>query len=84
MAQLVNFLSLNVGSSSTLAGLNVTISLLKFDVILLQEVKSSQIQVDSLVNRAGFSSLVNVDCNDINKPGTAILWRNNFPLKKCC
>ena len=47
MAQLVNFLSLNVGSSSTLAGLNVTISLLKFDVILLQIVKSSGIRIKS-------------------------------------
>ena len=80
MTQLVNFLSLNVGSSATLAGLNMTISLMRFDVILLQEVKSSQLSVDSLVNRAGYSSLVNIDFEDINKPGTAIIWRKNFPL----
>ena len=80
MATLITFLSLNVGGSSSLAGLNMTISLMKFDVILLQEVKSTQSQVDSLVNRYGFSSLVNVDYDDLNKPGTALLWKNNLPL----
>ena len=76
MDQLVNFLSLNVGSITSLAGLSMTLSLMKFDVILLQEVKASQCQVDSLVNRAGYTSLVNVDCDDGNKPGTAIIWKN--------
>ena len=80
MARLVNFLSLNVGGSSSLAGLNMTISIVNFDVILLQEVRSTQTQVDALVNRWGYSSLVNIDCQDLNKPGTAILWKNNFPL----
>ena len=80
MATLIIFLFLNVGGSSSLAGLNMTISLMKFDVILLQEVKSTQSQVDSLVNRYGFSSLVNVDYDDLNKPGTALLWKNNLAL----
>ena len=58
----------------------MTISLLKFDVILLQEVKSTQSQVESLVARFGFSTLVNIDCDDMNKPGTALIWRNTVPL----
>ena len=47
MASLLNFLSLNVGGSSSLAGLTMTMSLVSFDVILLQEVKSTQSQVES-------------------------------------
>ena len=80
MAQLVNFLSLNVGGNSNLAGLSMTISLLNFDVILLQEVKSTQSQVESLVSRFGFSTLVNIDHNDFKKPGTALIWKNTIPL----
>ena len=80
MAPLISFLSLNVGGSSSLAGLCMTISLWKFDVILLQEIKSTQSQLDSLISRLGFSSLVNIDPDDMNKPGTALIWRNSIPL----
>ena len=80
MVLLVSFLSLNVGGSSNLAGLNMTISLLKFDVILLQEVRSTQCQVDSLFKRFGYSSLVNINSEDISKPGTALVWKNSIPL----
>ena len=80
MVQLVSFLTLNVGGSSSLAGLSMTISLLKFYVILLQEVKSTQDQVDSSINRFGYSCLVNVDSDDSNKPGTALIWKNVFPV----
>ena len=58
----------------------MTISLLKFDVILLQEVKSTQDQVDSLINRFGYSCLVNVNSEDSNKPGTALIWKNFLPV----
>ena len=76
----VNFLSLNVGGNSNLAGLSMTISITKFDVILLQEIKSTQSQIDSLVSRFGFKSLVNIDSDDMNKPGTAVLWRSTVPV----
>ena len=79
MNPLVNILSLNVGGSSNLARLYMSISLMMFDVILLQEVNSTQCQVDSLVVRYGYSSLVNIDDEDSNKPGTALIWKNNFP-----
>ena len=59
MNPIITFLSLNVGGSLNLAGLNMTISLMKFDVILLQEVKSTQCQVDALVSRFGYFSLLN-------------------------
>ena len=50
----LNFLSLNVGSNNNLAGLNTVISTASYDVILLQEIKMTQSQVDMAVNRYGF------------------------------
>ena len=76
MASLISFLSLNVGGSSTLAGFNMTMSMMSFDVILLQEIKPSQTQLDSLVQKFGFSSLVNIDTDDVDKPGTALVWKS--------
>ena len=58
----------------------MTMSLLNLDVILLQEVRPTQLQVESLVSKLGFSSLVNIDCDDINKPGTALISRDTLPL----
>ena len=56
MAHLISFLSLNVGGSTNLGGLFMTLSLMKLDVICLQEIKSSQFQLDALVSKFGFSS----------------------------
>ena len=80
MTSLIKFLSLNVGGKSNLAGLCMTMSLVNFDIILLQEVKLSQSEVEVLVCRFGFSSLVNIDPDDSNKPGTALIWRNTIPI----
>ena len=80
MTSLISFLSLNVGGSTNLAGLNMTLNLMSFDVIFVQEIKSSQLQLDALVQKLGFSSLVNIDTNDSEKPGTALIWKNSIPL----
>ena len=56
----VSFLSLNVASSSNLAGLNTAISTASYDVILLQEMKMTQEQLDPIVKRFGFKAHVNV------------------------
>ena len=69
-----------MASSTNLAGLNMTISMMKFDVILLQEVKMTQVQLDSAIRRHGFLASVNISEDDINKPGTAILWRETIPV----
>ena len=76
----VNFLSLNVGSTHNLAGLNTAISTASLDIILLQEIKMSQSQLDSLVSRFGFLSKINISEENQHKPGTAILWRASVPL----
>ena len=80
MAAPVNFLSLNVASNYNLAGLNTAISTTNFDIILLQEVKMSQSQLDSVVSRFGFQSKVNISEDNDQKPGTAVLWRSTVPL----
>ena len=82
MAALItlNFLSLNVGSSYTLAGLNTVISTVNYDIILLQEIKMTQIQLDTAVNRYGFLSKVNINEENQHKPGTALLWKKTVPL----
>ena len=69
-----------MGSSSNLAGLNTAISTTSYDVILLQEVKMTQNQLDNAVNRFGFLSKVNVNEENHQKPGLAILWRTSVPL----
>ena len=80
MAAHINFLSLNVGSANNLAGLNTVISTTKFDIILLQEVKMSQSQLDSVVSRFGFQSKVNISEDNQQQPGTAILWKTSVSL----
>ena len=67
----LNFLSLNVGSNYNLAGLNTVISTAGYDVILLQEIKMTQSQLDMAVNRYGFLSKVNISEENKHKPGTA-------------
>ena len=76
----LNFLSLNVGSNNNLAGLNTVISTASYDVILLQEIKMTQSQLDIAVNRYGFLSKANISEEDQHKPGTALLWRTSVPF----
>ena len=51
---ILSFLSLNVGSNYNLAGLNTVINTANYDIILLQEIKMTQSQLDMAVNRYGF------------------------------
>ena len=76
----LSFLSLNVGSNYNLAGLNTVISTANYDVILLQEIKMTQGQLDMAINRYGFLSKVNISEEDQHKPGTALLWKTSIPL----
>ena len=38
-------------------------------------------QLDNFLNKLGFSSLVNVDTENFEKPGTALIWRKSIPLQ---
>ena len=70
MGSFLHILSLNVGMSSTLAGLTNLLCTENIDIALLQEVRSSEEDINSLVNSFGFESRVNIDKDAPTKPGT--------------
>ena len=76
----INFLSLNVGMSSSLAGLPSLISAHNLDVIFLQEVRLSSEQMNLMIGMLGFETVVNIDQEHPSRPGTAIAWRKHLPV----
>ena len=78
----LNVFSLNVGMSATLAGLPAIIQAEDLDIIFLQEVRLSSDQIENQLR--GFKAVVNIDQNQLSKPGTAILWREELPVTDVC
>ena len=78
MTNLTNILSLNVGMSCNLAGLTNLLSINPVDLILLQEVRISNVQINAMLEGMGFMAEVNIDENSPTSPGTAIAWRKSF------
>ena len=78
----INFFSLNIGTSSSLAGLQALIDSENLDIIFLQEVRLSSDQIKSLLS--GFDAVANIDPEFPSRPGTAIIWRENIPLTDVC
>ena len=70
----LNLLSLNVGTSSSLAGVSALVNLQNIDIVLLQEVRISSLAIENLLR--GFRALSNIDDEDPSKPGTAMqAWK---------
>ena len=67
---------------SDLAGLKTLIQVYKLDIILLQEVRISDEQLNQQFRNLGFSGKVSVDTEDPMKPGVAILWRSVLPVRE--
>ena len=80
MAPRIRILSLNIGLKSDLAGLSTLIKVHKLDLVLLQEVRISDEQINQKVGHLGFTGKVNVDAENPMKPGTAIVWRSILPV----
>ena len=80
MASSINFLSLNVGMSSSLAGLISLIPAYDIDISFLQEVRLSREQIDHFLDGLGFQAEVNVDHEHPSTPGTAIAWKKTLPV----
>ena len=78
MARLTNILSLNVGMSSNLAGLTTLLSVNPVDLILLQEIRISDEQINATLGRLGYTAVVNIDMDSPTSPGTAVAWKNIF------
>ena len=72
------YLSYNVGSNSSLAGLNQLISLLNPLFVFLQEVSITTEQLMAQVN-SDFLGLCNTN-TELSKPGTAVLWRKGIDV----
>ena len=68
----LKILSLNVGMSSTLAGLTTLLSVYPVDIIFLQEVRISNDKISNLLGGFGFRAEVNIDEDSPSSPGTAI------------
>ena len=72
-------ISYNVGCSSSLAGLNQLINLFDPLFIFLQEINIISEQLLSQV-KSEYEGTCNVDETDLNKPGTAILWKKDVEV----
>ena len=82
MEHSLSILSLNIGLSSTLAGLSSIASVNKVDLILLQEVRICKDQLNGMLGGFGYQAEVNLDTEAPFKPGTAIVWRKSLPVQQ--
>ena len=65
-----------------LAGLTTMMIEYKLDIIFLQEVKLTDEELGSKVERLGYKCKVNINKDDISKPGTAIVWRSTLTIRE--
>ena len=80
MASSINILSLNIGMSSSLAGLTSLIPAHNLDIIFLQEIRLTSEQINNFLDRLGFQAEVNIDQDHPSSPGTAIAWKKSLPV----
>ena len=81
MESKIRFLSLNVGLKNNLAGLESLLRVHNLDIILLQEVRITDDQIDILVGKHGYKAKVNINPEESSLPGTAIVWRSSIPVR---
>ena len=79
MTSSIKIFSLNIGMNNSLAGLSSLIQSEKLDLILLQEVRMSSSQIESIL--PGFFASCNLDPDNPDRPGTAIVWHHTIPLQ---
>ena len=82
MISRIRILSLNIGLKSDLAGLLTLISVHKLDIVMLQEIRITNEQMNQQLSYLGFTGRVNIDEEDLLKPGTAIAWRSTLPIRQ--
>ena len=81
MESKIRFLSLNIGMKNNLAGLPVILINQKVDIAFLQEVKVTDEELQCKVGRLGYECKVNINLEDLTKPGTALVWRSTLPVR---
>ena len=82
MAFNINFITLNVGMSASLAGLSDLAESEDLDVLFLQEVNLGKNQIESILR--GYKAAVNIDENNPSRPGTALVWREDIVVTDVC
>ena len=78
----IRILSINIGLKSDLAGLLTLISVHKLDLVMLQEVRVTDEQINQQLANHGFTAMVNIDTDNPLTPGTALAWRRTLPIKQ--
>ena len=73
------YLSYNVGSNSSLAGLQQLCNLFKPLIIFLQEITISTEQLLAQVG-SEYTGICNVDEQNPSKPGNAVLWKKGLEV----
>ena len=71
----IRILSLNIGLKSDLAGLLTLISVHRLDLVMLQEVRLTDEQLNQQLGNHGFTGIVNIDAENPLTPGTALAWK---------
>ena len=75
----LKILSLNVGMSSSLAGVADLVKFENIDIVFLQETRLISEQAEQLLR--GFKAVSNIDEEDITKPGITLAWRQELPVE---
>ena len=78
----IRILSLNIGMKSDLTVLLTLISVHRLDIIMLQEVRITDEQINQQLGNHGFTGMVNIDPENPSTPGTALAWRSNLPIRQ--
>lgn len=72
--------SLNIGGSTTLAGLLSMLRLDKPHLVMLQEVKVNTEQLNVQVAKYGYQAVSNIDVNNPSALGTGVVWQSHLPV----
>ena len=60
----IRILSINIGLKSDLAGLLTLIAVHKLDLVMMQEVRITDVQMNQQLGNHGFTGMVNIDEED--------------------
>ena len=75
----LNIFTLNVGMSNTLAGLTAFLAAENLDILFLQEIRMTRVEIEAQLH--GYSAVVNIDHDNLATPGTAMVWRSHLPVE---
>ena len=75
----ITVLSYNVGSNSTLCGIQQLLEWYKLTIVFVQEICISTDQFNILLGKH-YRGMCNIDPSNSRKPGTAIAWLSNLEV----